>query len=209
MEWRCRVLSKILRASLHPAADSRMGRRLRGIHLSHYSTYFQYRSDNCWQVFPECPEATLNKGYLNLPHAFLDKNPVFRLHVGGFTPRFVRPHPYCNQDIVAVARGPIVYCVEDVDNPWASNHFKDVTIDIDSTLQDVSQRGTEHDFIKISASGAGRLIEPSSWDLLSQKPRDGTARKPVQKDLNFVPYYARANRGGGGQMRVGLRIARE
>lgn len=26
------------------------------------------------------------------------------------------------------------------------------------------------------------------------------------KDLCFVPYYLRANRGGNGQMRVGLRI---
>src|SRR4051794_1194696 len=34
------------------------------------------------------------------------------------------PHPFTNQDIVAVARGTIVYCVEDVDNPWVDDHFK-------------------------------------------------------------------------------------
>jgi hypothetical protein len=28
------------------------------------------------------------------------------------------------QPVAYVTRGPIVYCVEDVDNPWANDHFK-------------------------------------------------------------------------------------
>jgi uncharacterized protein len=143
-------------------------------------------------------------------------HPNFQLHIEGFTPRFIRPHPYCNQDIVAVARGPIVYCVEDIDNPWVTNHFRDVAIDTssprpnESPLREVSKLGTEHDFVAISAPGAGVLIDPS-WDLLSQnghENRSEIARKEERKDLNLIPYYLRANRGGGGQMRVGLRIAR-
>lgn len=39
-------------------------------------------------------------------------------------PRVVRPHPLTMQPIAYVTRGPIVYCVEDVDNPWENNHFK-------------------------------------------------------------------------------------
>lgn len=38
--------------------------------------------------------------------------------------RCLVPHPHTNQNTVALARGPLVYCVEDVDNPWVSDHFK-------------------------------------------------------------------------------------
>lgn len=164
------------------------------------------------QVEPECPGASLTKGYLILSESFLSQNQVFSLHVDGFTPRFIRPHPYCSQDIVAIARGPIVYCVEDIDNLWVTNHFKDVAIDPNAALEEVSMLGIEDGFVAISAPGAGILINPSSWDLLSQKSdgeTDAATRKQIRKDLNFVPYYARANRGGSGQMRVGLRISRE
>lgn len=39
-------------------------------------------------------------------------------------PRFVRPNPLTMQSVAYVARGPIVYCVEDVDHPWEQQHFK-------------------------------------------------------------------------------------
>lgn len=105
-----------------------------------------------------------------------------------------------------------MYCVEDIDNEWVVNHFKDVAINTRAALLEDSRRGQrEQDFVAICAPGAGSLIDPSSWDLLSREPTavvDGTAPKHRQ-DLNFIPYYARANRGGSGQMRVGLRIARD
>src|SRR5262249_10415117 len=38
--------------------------------------------------------------------------------------------PLTNQHTAAVARGPIVYCVEDVDNPWVpDDRFKTVLFD--------------------------------------------------------------------------------
>jgi DUF1680 family protein len=154
----------------------------------------------------------VTKGYLTLPWSFVSQNPSFSLKVDGFSPRYIRPHPYCNQDIVAVARGPIVYCVEDVDNPWVVNHFKDVAIDTTVELQEVPDRATGEEFVAITACGAARSIDPASWDLLSQdttRSANGPGLKPQREDLKFIPYYARANRGGSGQMRVGLRIARE
>lgn len=39
-------------------------------------------------------------------------------------PRIVRPHPLAMQHVAYVMRGPIVYCVEDVDHPWEQHHFK-------------------------------------------------------------------------------------
>jgi hypothetical protein len=169
-------------------------------------------SDNRWQLSPECLEGTLTKGYLTLPESFVSQNPNFSLQVGGFSPRFIQPHPYCNQDIVSVARGPIVYCLEDIDNLWASNHFKDVAIDTSSELRETTIREADDFFVAISAPGAGRLIDTSSWDVISQNTDEkehGKAPNEIRKDLNFIPYYARANRGGSGQMRVGLRISRE
>ncbi|PVH68235.1 glycoside hydrolase family 127 protein [Cadophora sp. DSE1049] len=58
----------------------------------------------------------------------MQSNPSFVLNINGFQPRFIQPHPYTNQQVVALARGPIIYCLEDVDNPWEQNHFKDVCI---------------------------------------------------------------------------------
>jgi hypothetical protein len=39
-------------------------------------------------------------------------------------PRLVRSHPLAMQPVVYMTRGPIVYCVEDIDHPWENNHFK-------------------------------------------------------------------------------------
>ncbi len=163
------------------------------------------------QITPELPETKVSKGYLYLTSSYLAKHPTFKLEVQGFTPRLLRPHPYCNQDIVAIARGPIVYCVEDIDNPWVTNHFKDVAIDTSVPLKEIDKLGSKEGYVAISAPGAGVAIESSSWNVLSQdtddKKTNGEAEKG-RKDLTFIPYYARANRGGKGQMRVGLRVAR-
>lgn len=37
---------------------------------------------------------------------------------------------------MAVARGPVVYCVEDIDNPWVEEHFKVCS----TSIQDVVTR---------------------------------------------------------------------
>lgn len=154
----------------------------------------------------------VTKGYLYIPSSYLVNHPSFQFNVQSFTPRLLRPHPYCNQDIVAVARGPIVYCVEDVDNSWVTNHFKDVALDTSIPLQELDKLGSKEGYIAISAPEAGVMINSSSWDLLMQDPHskqsNGEGVNKCRKDLEFIPYYARANRGGKGQMRVGLRVAR-
>ena len=71
---------------------------------------------------PPPPESHLDKGYLTLPCFWLVQNPQWKLSFE-VEPRLISPHPFVGQ-IAAVARGPIVYCVEDVDNPWVDDHFK-------------------------------------------------------------------------------------
>jgi len=75
------------------------------------------------QIEPAAPSAEIIKGYLRLDSQWLSQNLKFRLHIP-LTPRKIRPHPYTNQDVVALARGPIIYCLEDADNKWVNDHFK-------------------------------------------------------------------------------------
>ena len=75
------------------------------------------------QVTPNVPKDALQNGYLRLTAQWLATNPKFTLHIP-LRPRMISPHPHTGQDIVAIARGPIVYCVEDIGNPWVEDHFK-------------------------------------------------------------------------------------
>lgn len=80
-------------------------------------------STNLEQIEPEVSNMNVRKGYLQLTPDYLRSNPKFTLHFP-MSVRYLVPHPYTNQNTVALARGPIVYCVEDVDNPWVKDHFK-------------------------------------------------------------------------------------
>lgn len=62
-------------------------------------------------------------GYLYLEAGLIESNPKFTLKIP-IKHRLISPHPYANQDVVALARGPIVYCIEDIDNKWVKDHFK-------------------------------------------------------------------------------------
>ncbi|KAI9148296.1 Non-reducing end beta-L-arabinofuranosidase [Paramyrothecium foliicola] len=65
-------------------------------------------------------------GYLVLPPEYTSRNSTFVINIDGFSPRYISPHPYTNQKTLTLARGPIVYCVEDCDHDWKTNHFRDV-----------------------------------------------------------------------------------
>jgi uncharacterized protein len=75
------------------------------------------------QITPEVPNLEVKTGYAYLPASYVQSTQKFRLDVD-MQARQISPHPFTNLDIVALARGPIVYCVEDVDNPWVADHFK-------------------------------------------------------------------------------------
>jgi len=76
-----------------------------------------------WEINPSISHPSIEKGYLTLTTDWLRVNHQFRINIP-LKPRLVSPHPYTNQNIVAVARGPIIYCLEDSDNPWVNDHFK-------------------------------------------------------------------------------------
>lgn len=72
---------------------------------------------------PRPEETDILKGYLYLSATWLKEHPTFRLSCP-MQPRIVRPNPLTMQSVANVMRGPIVYCVEDVDHPWEQHHFK-------------------------------------------------------------------------------------
>ncbi len=65
----------------------------------------------------------MTHGFVTLDTSYIKQHPKFTLDIS-MEPRLIRPHPYTNQPVVAVARGPIVYCVEDADHEWVTDHFK-------------------------------------------------------------------------------------
>jgi len=61
------------------------------------------------------------------------------------------------------------------------------------------------EYIAIYAEkGCKGEIDTSSWN--RQIVSEVENVHEISRDLCFVPYYLRANRGGQGQMRVGLRV---
>ncbi|KAK2037629.1 DUF1680-domain-containing protein [Colletotrichum somersetense] len=145
---------------------------------------------------PHPGTSALERGYLCLSPAYTAANAAFTLDVDGFAPRYVAPHPYTNQRTLSLARGPVVYCVEDADHPWEKNHFKDMAL----------KRGgeVEEEWRVDRGSGEGYFaLKTVGWERSPEALARG--ERGVRRELVFVPFYFRANRGGKGQMRVGLR----
>jgi uncharacterized protein len=133
---------------------------------------------------------TVKNGYLYLPPA-IDG----RLHINfDLKPRRMYAHPKAGKHDVSIMRGPLVYCIEDVDND----------LDIDSIIlsTDPVKDGTpvkvlDHEVVPVIAKG--RQLRGSNLDKLYG---DEDYLRGDQQDLVFVPFFARANRGGKGGMRI-------
>jgi DUF1680 family protein len=114
------------------------------------------------------------------------------------TPRKVYANPKTDKDEVCVMRGPLVYCLEDVDNP---------DIDVDNVafvdgpirLGETKRIGALERVVPILATG--KVLDTDGWEdsLYGSKP---WKYKEEERQLVFIPYFLRANRGGNGGMRV-------
>ncbi|KAI1088662.1 glycoside hydrolase family 127 protein [Rostrohypoxylon terebratum] len=150
----------------------------------------------------------IEKGYLELPPAYTSSNSAFSIQIDEFKPRFISPHPYTNQNTLTLARGPLIYCVEDVDNPWEQDHFRNVGIKSDSPVsesdEELGQIGER--YVALRSVGLIRKIDDRSESEAGIPPGSSVPQTVMaeKKELIFIPYYLRANRGGRGHMRVGL-----
>jgi DUF1680 family protein len=78
---------------------------------------------NSWHITPSPEQLDIRKGYLHLSAEWVKQHAKFRLSCP-MQPRVAYPHPLAKQPVAYITRGPIVYCVEDVDHPWEQDHFK-------------------------------------------------------------------------------------
>jgi hypothetical protein len=113
---------------------------------------------------------------------------------------------------VTVARGPLIYCAEDVDNKWVDDHFKSVRISQDAKLEEKPAFDIilNEDYVMITAPVS--KIDYARYSLSSGAfpgiPADQAKySKQENVEVVFIPYYYRGNRGGRGHMRVGFKIA--
>ncbi|KAF7948871.1 hypothetical protein EAE96_008053 [Botrytis aclada] len=182
-----------------------------------------------WTLSPASKQPNtpaLTKGYLTLSLAYLKTNPSFHLTIP-LKPRYISPHPYTNQNIVALARGPIIYCVEDIDNPWVEDHFKasnkllhlsfstnptpphpqtlTLTLNPSSKISERDILSTSTEPYKSLTIHDGAALHPVPSASGPHVALDEDTPTVAIQALHFVPYALRDNRGGKGHMRVGLR----
>ncbi|EED24227.1 DUF1680 domain protein [Talaromyces stipitatus ATCC 10500] len=135
----------------------------------------------------------LKDGYLYLPALTNTTiNLTFPLQ-----PRKVYANPRTDKDEICIMRGPMVYCIEDVDNPG-------VDIDhialIDGPVADAPAATIAGVEDVVTVSSPGKELVNTNWSSLYGS--EGWKYSESTKQLTFVPYFLRMNRGGNGGMRV-------
>lgn len=136
------------------------------------------------------PVSALDKGYLLIQRTWNDGDKV-TLHLAMPAER-MRSHSLVsmNQQQVALQRGPVVYCLEEVDN---GANLGSLRLPQDSPIHEKFEEELLGGIVKLSAEGY-RLTGPS--DLYSSEP---LAKVPQR--ITAIPYYAWCNRAQG-EMRV-------
>ncbi len=109
-------------------------------------------------------------------------------------PGFVHADPRIDavRDTVAVMRGPVVYCVEDVDLPDGLT-VNEIAVDPRSTLRDAAgPAGLDEGLVAVQVDGRRVLLpEPASWPY--GEDRGAELGGPVA--LTLIPYHRWSNRG--------------
>jgi DUF1680 family protein len=98
---------------------------------------------------------------------------------------------------VAIERGPLVYCIEQVDQPAVE--FKDVQVDTRGSLSESWRDELLGGVVTLEAQGA--VPDTTDWAAVLYRPLGSPppAARPVP--LTAIPYYAWANRASSA-MRV-------
>lgn len=106
--------------------------------------------------------------------------------------KLIAANPRVREDIgkIAVQRGPVVYCLEQVDNgPLLQSLYLDSKAEFEVTFEEDLLGGVN--VLKTT----GKRISLESWEDTLYKPYTGYAY--MDQELKFVPYYAWTNRGVG------------
>ena len=113
-------------------------------------------------------------------------------------PRFIYPNPKVHQNCgkAAVARGPEIFCFEEIDN---GRNLAALSIDTDAPLTEHWQENLLGGIMQIKAKGR-RLIEPKERESFSEK----FVPKTQETELTALPYGYWGNRNPG-EMLVWIR----
>ncbi len=134
-------------------------------------------------------------------------------------PRLLYSHPDSGPSRVSLAYGPLIYCIEDIDNPWIDDlpereqHFKHLCFDLPADPSQISVLGQDSDgIIKLRVAAAGYTLKVEDArgfaSAFEQDKQPGFYEEAGQgHDLVFIPYFYRCNRKGTkGRMRTSLRV---
>ncbi|KAL2111628.1 hypothetical protein VUR80DRAFT_9701 [Thermomyces stellatus] len=152
---------------------------------------------------PSSSETSVAQGYLELSPSYIAAHPSFTLKIHNLAPRYIAPHPHTNQHTLTLARGPIVYCAEDADNPWEQNHFKDIVLKRGSPVSEETREAeaTGEKYVALKTKCWRREVGAMEEGCAGEV---GETNLVEEREIVLVPYYIRANRGGKGHMRVGF-----
>jgi uncharacterized protein len=104
----------------------------------------------------------------------------------------IEAHPNVtnNQGKVALKRGPLMYCLEEIDH---TDTVHSITLPEDTDLKAEIASDLLGGITVIR--GKGQVPDSRSWNGQLYRPIDHTVRRPI--DLTAIPYYAWNNRGKG------------
>ncbi|MFI2103887.1 glycoside hydrolase family 127 protein [Isoptericola sp. NPDC019693] len=150
----------------------------------------------------DVPTALDGRGYLRIGAGAR----VVRLSLP-MEPRAITAHPHVDavRGCVALARGPVVHCLEQVDH--AGVVLEDVVLDVAAGLE----VGPPDDTLGVGATlvGTGRATPAAGTPLYRDRARDaagGGVEGGVELPVRAVPYAVWGNRGEG-PMRVWIPVA--
>jgi len=111
----------------------------------------------------------------------------------------IEAHPSVREDCgrVALMRGPVVYCLEQIDN---GPDLHDITLPAGARLQSRFEPETLGGVVTVTATATHR--DPANWRGRLYRPTGASRKRRVR--VKAVPYYAWANRGPG-EMLVWIR----
>jgi uncharacterized protein len=115
----------------------------------------------------------------------------------GMTPQVIEANPRVVDDYgrVAVQRGPLIYCLEQLDQPDGVAIF-DVSLDVRQEASSKFREEFHNDLLGgiVLLKHTGAVSAKSNSQRSLYRPYTAEAPKERQVELRFVPYYAWANR---------------
>jgi len=105
----------------------------------------------------------------------------------------IESHPKIKDNVgkVAIKRGPIVYCMEQVDNPWGDPRYMEIA--------DYNLKAEPSEILEgiVIIKGKGKIVDSRIWESNLYLPKEEVERNKKEVEFITIPYYAWANREKG------------